>query len=108
EAIAGDFPDEDELPSIQPTGPASWRVDGATDLHYLAQTLETSDLVANEDSFTSVAGFLLDHLGTLPETGATVETSSLRFEIIEVINRRIATVNVTRIAPTEPDASSTT
>jgi CBS domain containing-hemolysin-like protein len=102
EAIAGDFPDEDELPSIQPTGPGSWRVDGATDLHYLAQVLETSDLIANEESFTSVAGFLLDRLGALPETGATVETGGLRFEIVDVINRRIATVNVTRIDHAEP------
>lgn len=104
EAIAGDFPDEDELPSIQPTGPESWRVDGATDLHYLAQVLETNDLAANDDSFTSVAGFLLDHLGTLPETGATVEMSGLRFEITEVINRRIATVNVSRIVQSESES----
>ncbi|HEY9281470.1 MAG TPA: TerC family protein [Eoetvoesiella sp.] len=98
EAIAGEFPDEDEQPTIQAIGPEHWRVDGATDLHYLAQVLETESLLTNGDSFTSVAGFLLDRLGTLPEVGAALESGGLRFEIVDVVNRRIALVDVTRIA----------
>lgn len=96
EAIAGEFPDEDEQPSIQSTGPNRWRVDGATDLHYLAQVLGTASLQSQDDSFTSVAGFLLDRLGTLPEVGAAIDLSDLHFEIVEVSNRRIAKVDVTR------------
>ncbi|MCL6483551.1 MAG: CBS domain-containing protein, partial [Janthinobacterium lividum] len=45
EAIAGEFPDEDELPDVEVLAPGHWRIDGATDLHYLEQVLETDVLV---------------------------------------------------------------
>src|SRR5690606_30866993 len=41
EAIAGEFPDEDEQPSIQALDEGYWRVSGATDLHHLEQELGT-------------------------------------------------------------------
>ena len=97
EAIAGEFPDEDEQPAVQSTGPQRWRVDGATDLRYLAQILDEDALLGGGESFTSIAGFLLDRLGTLPETGQVVELNDLRFDIVEVSHRRIATVDITRI-----------
>src|SRR5690606_16885436 len=37
EAIAGEFPDEDEAPAIQATGPGHWHVAGDADLHQLDQ-----------------------------------------------------------------------
>lgn len=97
EAIAGEFPDEDEHPTIQAIEPGRWRVDGATDLHYLAQVLETDSLRVEGDGFTSIAGLLLDRFGTLPAIGATIELDGLHFKITEITNRRIATLEVTRI-----------
>src|SRR5690606_26581679 len=41
EAIAGEFPDEDETPDIIADGPDAWKVDGAADLHHVEQVLET-------------------------------------------------------------------
>jgi CBS domain containing-hemolysin-like protein len=72
-------------------------VDGATDLRYLAQILDEDALLGGGESFTSIAGFLLDRLGTLPETGQVVELNDLRFDIVEVSHRRIATVDITRV-----------
>src|SRR5690606_2921497 len=37
EAIAGEFPDEDERPTVQADGENRWKIDGAADLHYLEQ-----------------------------------------------------------------------
>ncbi|MFW7342565.1 TerC family protein [Pollutimonas sp. H1-120] len=97
EAIAGEFPDEDEHPTIQAIEPGRWRVNGATDLHYLAQVLEADALSVQNDGFTSIAGLLLDRFGNLPEIGATIELDGLRFEVVEIANRRITTIEVMRI-----------
>lgn len=98
EAIAGEFPDEDEQPAIQSIGPGHWRVNGAADLRHLAQVLEIDALPVSGDGFTSIAGLLLDRFGTLPEIGAKIELHGLRFEVVEIINRRIVTLDVTRLA----------
>lgn len=99
EAIAGEFPDEDELPDVQPQGPDCWRVAGTADLHYLEQVLETDALISENDDYTSLAGFMLERFGSLPSVGEAVEVDGLRFEVIEVVERRIAAVLVTRIEP---------
>lgn len=98
EAIAGEFPDEDEQPTIQTIEPGHWRVDGATDLRYLAHVLETNALLIDGDEFASIAGLLLDRFGALPEIGAAIELDGLRFEVIKMSNRRIATLDVRRLA----------
>lgn len=99
ETIAGEFPDEDEQRAIQTLSVNQWRVDGATDLHYLAQVIESDLWSANDDPYTSLAGFLLARFGALPEVGATIEIEGFRFEIAEVSHRRIAAVNVSRVDP---------
>lgn len=104
EAIAGEFPDEDEQPDVQEQGPGCWRVAGTADLHYLEQVLETDELISEKDDYTSLAGFMLERLGNLPTVGEAVELDGLRFEVIEVVERRIAAVLVTRIQPAAQDA----
>ncbi|MDB5748796.1 MAG: hypothetical protein JWP72_3644, partial [Massilia sp.] len=99
EAIAGDFPDEDEQPAVIQEGPDRWRVDGAADLHHLQQVLGTEALVSPNDEYSSLAGFMLEHFGALPSNGQAVELDNLRFEVADVVERRIATVLVTRLVP---------
>ncbi|AYN19310.1 TerC family protein [Alcaligenes aquatilis] len=101
EAIAGEFPDEDEQPAIQQIGPNLWQVDGSIDLLLLAQAVEADDLLLKDSNFNSVAGFLLERLDSLPTVGAVVEADGLRFEITEVSQRRIATVHVSRLQQPE-------
>ncbi|MGO3132071.1 MAG: TerC family protein [Alcaligenes sp.] len=102
EAIAGEFPDEDEQAAIQQIGPNLWQVDGGIDLLLLAQAVEADDLLLKDSSFNSVAGFLLERLDSLPTVGTVVEADGLRFEVTEVSQRRIATVHVSRLhAPEE-------
>lgn len=97
EAIAGEFPDEDEQPVVQALAPGRWRVDGSADLHYLEQVLEVDALVGDNDDYTSLAGLMLERFGTLPKLGDALEIEGFRFEVAQVLERRIATVIVTRI-----------
>ncbi|EKU80081.1 TerC family protein [Massilia timonae] len=98
EAIAGEFPDEDEQLAIQPKGPGEWEVIGTADLHQLEQVLETGGLVSSDDDYTSLAGFLLARFESLPEPGQEIEIDGLRYRILSVEERRIARVLVRRIA----------
>jgi CBS domain containing-hemolysin-like protein len=101
EAIAGEFPDEDEQPDVQVEGPDCWRVAGTADLHYLQQVLDTDRLVSETDDYSSLAGFMLERFGTLPGVGEAIELDGLRFEVVEVLERRIASVLVSRVAAEE-------
>ncbi|NHZ91077.1 CBS domain-containing protein [Massilia sp. CCM 8733] len=106
EAIAGEFPDEDEQPVIQAIGKDQWKIDGTADLLYLQQVLHSDALVSVDDEYTSLAGFMLERFTTLPQAGETIDVDGLRFEVLEVVERRIATVLVTRLSPDgEPQAT---
>jgi len=98
EAIAGEFPDEDEQPAIRQQAPDQWEADGSADLHLLQQTLETDALVGEDADYSSLAGFLLARFETLPEAGQSVEVDGLRYEILDVAGRRITRVGIRRMA----------
>lgn len=105
EAIAGEFPDEDEQLAIQPRAPGVWEVDGAADLHLLQQALETDALVGEASDYTSLAGFLLARFESFPAVGQAVELDGLRYEVLVVEDRRIAKVSIRRIdAPLAQEA----
>lgn len=100
EAIAGDFPDEDETPDIVDDGENRWIVDGATDMHHFEQTLDIEGLFGESDEYSTVAGYMLRQFGRLPEVGDELAFSQtggeLRLEVLELDGRRIAKVRVER------------
>ena len=100
EAIAGEFPDEDEMPDIISDGTNHWRVDGAADLHLLEQVLETEGLVNDAADYTTLAGYLLAYFGQLPQVGQTcelqTEQSRFTFTVKRLEGRRIGLVEVTK------------
>ena len=95
EAIAGEFPDEDETPDIIADG-EGWLVKGGTDLHSLQQLLETQVLVNPEDDHASLAGLLIAQKGQLPVPGEIIELPPVSFQIIEATDYRVDLVRVTR------------
>lgn len=98
EAIAGEFPEEGEVPDIQPQAqPGHWVVDGLADLHALETATEVYTLAQN-DEYSTLAGFLLAHFEQLPEVGAVLEAEGLRFEVLQMDKRRIALVDVKRLS----------
>lgn len=102
EAIAGEFPDEDETPDIQELGEGRWRVDGAADLLHLELLLQADGLVDEDADYTTIAGFLLARFGHLPQEGDRCELQHggqlFKFTVEKMAGRRIATVLIERRA----------
>ncbi|MFC5461795.1 TerC family protein [Massilia niabensis] len=99
EAIAGEFPDEDEQLAIQSRASGEWEVMGTADLRLLEQVLETDGLVSDDADYASLAGFLLERFESFPAVGQTIDLDGLRYEILAVEARRIVKVSIRRIAP---------
>ncbi|MDM0019460.1 TerC family protein [Variovorax saccharolyticus] len=97
EAIAGEFPDEDETLEVQATGPGQWSVAGTADLRLLEQVLQTHGLVSHDDSYISMAGLLLAKLGHHPGIGEVWTHDDLAFEITDADEQRIKSVAVRRV-----------
>jgi CBS domain containing-hemolysin-like protein len=97
EAIAGEFPDEDEQPVVQALGPDQWKIDATADLIYLQQVLQSEALVSSDAEYSSLGGFLLERFHTLPVAGDALEIDGFRFEVLTVLERRIEIVLVTRL-----------
>lgn len=110
EAIAGDFPDEDETPDIIVKSASQWVVEGGTDLHHFEQTLDVEGLAQEADDFSTVAGFLLQQLGKLPEVGERFSLQhgryELRFRVLQLEGRRIAKVFVERVSRSDEQAAT--
>jgi len=111
EAIAGEFPDEDEMPDIVADGDNTWKIDGAADLHHVEQVLETEGLVDEAQDYSTLAGYLLSRFGHLPKPGDVCEYEAhhehFRFEVLEMDGRRIALVRVEKrpVEPLDEDAA---
>jgi CBS domain containing-hemolysin-like protein len=111
EAIAGEFPDEDETPDIVAVRENVWRIDGAADLHHVELVLETDGLVDESQDYTTLGGYLLARFGHLPQPGDACEYEAhymrFRFQVLQLEGRRIASVRVEKshIAPEEPGDS---
>ncbi|ARP52857.1 membrane protein [Alcaligenes faecalis] len=100
EAIAGDFPSEDEAPDIVQESQDHWLLDGSTDLHHLEQMLGVDGLVDEDEEYATLAGYLLTRFGQLPKVGdvCVLEQSDAvyRFKVEELEGRRISQVSLER------------
>lgn len=95
EAIAGDFPDDDEEPVIAERGDDnSLIVEGYADIRRLGGLLDR-DLVDDNDRYTTLAGYMLWHFGHLPVVGEAFKADGFRFEIVEMERRNISKVRIT-------------
>ena len=101
EAIAGDFPSEDESPDIVQESQDHWLLDGSTDLHHLEQMLGVDGLVDEQEEYATLAGYLLTRFGQLPKVGDVCELEQrdavYRFKVQELEGRRISQVSLERL-----------
>jgi putative hemolysin len=102
EAIAGDLPErgEDDEPRVVKREEGSWLVDG------MLPTDEVASIAGIDmgDDVMMMAGFMLGHLGRIPETGASFEHAGARFEVVDMDGNRIDKILI-EIVPSEPEAS---
>lgn len=100
EAIAGEFPDEDdEKLVIEKGADGSLTVDGWIDIRQASKLVDV-DLVDENDRYSTLAGFILWNLGHLPHEGESLAAEDLAFEIVKLEGRNIAKVRIRRV--TEP------
>ncbi|KKW67575.1 membrane protein [Lampropedia cohaerens] len=102
EAIAGEFPEVGERLSIESLEPGHWSVDGLADLYELARETRISGLAEDAEEFTTLAGLMMSRLGRLPELGQVLEHRGLRFEVVEIEDKRIERVDVCLIRDDAP------
>jgi putative hemolysin len=97
-AIAGAFPRErdETTPGAVAREDGSWLLDGAMPADEMADALGL-DLPPDRDYHTA-AGFALESLGRLPQTGERFETLGWRFEVVDLDGRRIDKLLASRIS----------
>ncbi|HDR2468554.1 TPA: CNNM family cation transport protein YoaE [Enterobacter roggenkampii] len=95
EAIAGEFPDEDETPGIVADG-EGWLVKGTTDLHALSHTLGLENVVNDEEDIATVAGLVIAVNGQIPRVGDVIELPPLHITIVEANDYRVDMVRIVK------------
>ncbi|MBC9230331.1 TerC family protein [bacterium SPL81] len=104
EAIAGEFPDEDELEAAAASlEDGSMLLDGSTDIRHVSLLLG-KDLVDESEEYSTLSGYILFHLGRLPENGEMVEADGYDFEVVTMDGHKIEKVRI--IHKEQPEKSN--
>ena len=100
EEVVGAHGEEDEVPEdeYESLGDNTFQVEAAMSI---AEANEELELNLPDGDFDTLAGFVLDRLGRIPEEGETLEYGDLKIEIIEMRALKIETVKITRTHSTE-------
>ena len=87
ETIAGDLPErgEDAEPRIVRRDDGSWLVDGTI----LTDDLEAVTGIKTGKGVEMTAGFVLGHLGRMPQAGAGFDFGNARFQVVDMDGNRI-------------------
>lgn len=103
EAIVGDLPDEDETDEqyIIKRSDGSYLLDGRTLVYELNQYFQQEIIEDNIAQYTTVSGFFLDMLKSMPTTGDSVTYANYRFEIMDMDGLRIDKILMTEIISTD-------
>ena len=93
EEIVGEIQDEydEEEILVKPLATNLYMVDGSAAIRYINRRFELS---LSEEHVTTLAGFLLNTLGSIPEIGAVCEVDGVRFTVREVEDRRIEQIEM--------------
>lgn len=105
EAIVGDLPEEDEVDTldiIQRTD-GSYLINGKTLIYELNQFFQREVIEDNISLYTTVAGFMLDHLKSIPQAGNSVNFGHYYFEIVDIDGLRIDKILMRDLEPGEND-----
>ena len=100
EEIVGEIDDEYDfgLTPYQRAAPDTWLLAGT--LHP-DEVEEACHLRLPEGDFETIAGFVLEQLGHVPEVGEIVEHDGWELEVAEMDRLRVATVRATAPSPTD-------
>ena len=104
EAIAGEFPDEDELDSTaESLEDGTLMLDGSTDIRHVSLLLGR-DLVDDAEEYSTLSGYILFHLGRLPENGEKIQVDGHIFEVVTMDGHKIEKVHIMQMVSKTPKA----
>lgn len=94
EAIAGEFPDENEMETAaESLADGSLLLEGSTDIRHVSLLLGC-DLVDESEQYSTLSGYLLFHLGHLPENGEKITADGYIFEVVTMDGNKIEKVHI--------------
>ena len=96
EVIAGEFPDDESGdPAAVQEADGTWFLDASLDLRRVEHLLGFK--LTGDDSFSTLAGYVLQQLGRLPSAGDSFTSEGLRFEVLTMDGARIERLKVNPI-----------
>lgn len=96
-AIAGNFVHEEDKPNmVEELGDGSWLVNASVDIRHLSNLLD-EDLVDEQDRYTTLAGYILWHLGRIPVQNEVFTNHNLQFKIVKIERNNIIKTHIIRL-----------
>jgi putative hemolysin len=91
EAIVGDLPDKDETDELNiiKRENGSYLIHGKTPIYEINQYFHREMIEDNIPKYATISGFMLENLGSIPNTGDKFNYKNLQFEIIDMDGNRI-------------------
>ena len=101
EAIVGRLPERgvrQNYPEIITREDGSWLIDAQLDFEETAQaiSLELSDEELETNRYQTIGGFVLHHLGHIPDEGEKFQQNGFHFEVVDMDRQRIDKLLVSR------------
>lgn len=102
EAIAGEFPDDNiDIPELEILEDGTWMLEGSSDIRHVSLLVGT-DLVDENEEYSTLSGYLMWHLGRVPHDGESVEADGLRFDILTMDGHKIDKVRLRHSSEQSP------
>lgn len=76
----------------------SYLIDGSCQIDELREQIYIDEFFSEEADYTTIAGFVIEKLGKMPEIGDKFSNDSYSFEIVDLDRTKIDKVLVTRIS----------
>ena len=107
ERIIGEIPGETGAQARTKTRP-----DGSAEIDGLALVTDINEqfgLHIDEETYTTVGGYLMSHLGRVPAVGERFDVDGLSVEVLDAERRRVTKVRIARLeaAPDAQEAPAT-
>ncbi len=99
--LMGDIVHQNIDEQIIARGEGSWLIDGATPVEDVKKVLDDIERFPEEDTYETIAGFMMYMLKSIPKKSAVVEFENYTFEVVDVDRFKIDQLLVTRKNSTE-------
>ena len=106
ESIVGEMPEEEEIvePDITECDDHSVLVKGDAPIDVLTDVIDGYEVDYDEIDYSTVAGFMVEHLETIPKVGDAFDFMGYHLEIVKMDHNRIDEVRVKYVADMEKES----